>query len=81
MLDAVRDMVAQDFLLDPAQGGARRRNLRDHVNAITVILDHAGEAANLALVTVLIITCPCALGLATPMSAMVGIGRARMPES
>src|SRR5882757_8125597 len=49
VLDAMGDMVAQDFLLDPAQRRPRRRDLGDDVDAVAIVLDHAGEAADLAL--------------------------------
>src|SRR5262249_46248505 len=48
VLDAVADMVAQDLLLDAAQRGAHRGNLGDHVDAVAVLLDHAGEPTHLA---------------------------------
>jgi len=38
-------------------------------------MENATTHALLALVTVLIIACPCALGLATPTAIMIGIGK------
>src|SRR5262249_59538276 len=43
------DVVAQDPLREPAQRGAHRRHLRHDVDAVAVVLDHARQAAHLAL--------------------------------
>src|SRR5215475_9815637 len=47
--DAMGDVVAQDFLLHAPKRGAHRRNLRHDVDAVAVLVDHAGDAAHLAL--------------------------------
>ena len=78
-------------LVDEAQGGrAAVQRLADRVAAIFVPAVMGVAAATLAVwfaagsgasdaftaaVAVLIISCPCALGLATPLAVMVGTGR------
>ena len=78
-------------LVDDAQNGkARVQRLADRVSAVFVPIvialavvtlgfwlgnDAGPELAFTAAVAVLIIACPCALGLATPTALMVGTGR------
>ena len=49
MFDAMRHVIAQDFLLDPPQGRAHGGDLGHDVDAIAVFGHHAGEPAHLAL--------------------------------
>ena len=43
----MRDVIAQNFLFHAAQCGADRADLRDDVDAVALVLNHAGKAAHL----------------------------------
>ena len=47
VLDTMGDMIAQDVVFDAVQRSLYRVNLGDDVNAITVFIDHFGDASNL----------------------------------
>jgi hypothetical protein len=48
VLHAMGNMVAEEVVLDPAQGGPYRADLGYQVNAITLLIDHFGNASHLA---------------------------------
>ena len=49
MGDAVLQMIGQRLLLDAVERGAHGADLRQHVDAVAILLDHAGDAPHLAL--------------------------------
>ena len=87
--DTVLARIAR--LVEEAQSGkAAAQRLADRISAVFVpvvivlalatlgvwlALGYAGDEAFTAAVAVLIIACPCALGLATPTALLVGTGR------
>jgi len=48
VVDAMLDVVLQDLVLDPLQGRAHRLELLDDIDAVAVVLNHTGNAADLA---------------------------------
>jgi hypothetical protein len=48
VLDAMRHVIFQHFLLDAPKRGANRRDLRHDVDAVAVLIHHSGQAAHLA---------------------------------
>jgi hypothetical protein len=49
ILHAMGDVIVKDLFLHLAQSRTRGRNLRHHLDAIPVFLDHADQAAYLPL--------------------------------
>jgi hypothetical protein len=43
------DVIVKDLLLHFTQSCARGGNLRDHIDAVAVLFDHADQATHLAL--------------------------------
>jgi hypothetical protein len=49
VLDAMRHVIAQDFLFHATERRPHRRDLRDDVDAVALLVDHAREASHLPL--------------------------------
>src|SRR5688572_17077903 len=48
MRNTMPQMIAERFLLDFIEGRTHGTNLRDHVDAVAIFLDHASNTAHLA---------------------------------
>ena len=47
MLDTMADVITEYFFFDPPKRRSDRRDLRDNVDAVPVLLDHSGDPSNL----------------------------------
>ena len=48
VMHAMADMIFQHSFLDATEGGTHRRDLRDYVDTISLLLDHPRNPADLA---------------------------------
>ncbi len=49
VFDAMQHVIPEHFFLDAPQGGTHGRDLRHDIDAIAVLVDRFGQAADLAL--------------------------------
>jgi hypothetical protein len=49
LFDTMADVIAQDLLFRAAKRRTHRRNLRDDIDAVAILLDHSAQAPDLAL--------------------------------
>jgi hypothetical protein len=49
VFDTMRHVIPEHFFLDTPERGAHRRNLRDDIDAVAILIHHLGQAADLAL--------------------------------
>src|SRR6202022_2016392 len=49
VFDAMRHVISEHLFLDAPERGTHGRDLRDDIDAIAVLVDHFGQAADLAL--------------------------------
>jgi len=48
VFDAMRHVIPEHLFLDTPERGSNRRYLRDDIDAVAILVDHSGQAADLA---------------------------------